>query len=486
MVLVLSIVQLFLLLFVFTDYVVPVESAPPLLPSFDFQAELSVMGESALIDKETGRLFWEGGSSTTLVESIESKVKSQIGVEHLKATILTCTLLVALCGFLSVQIQDKLNRWTILDTCPSIYRLVATIFFSSSKFILQCIPKFDPIFIFLVYLVYMLESYGSSTRNYLSNAMHGPNEIEAYLREMKHVRPVIEFSVRCFHYENRNWMIPFRGIYNAMRRAKQETSISSQATMFSFLSRKKVVSSVNKGCFNYQQCDDKTVVAVWKRARATVATMVPSSKKFQDSGIAAAPVIKLVLSKVVALADEKTRNEYLLQQRKFVRKYSQLDDYAEFATSIHYDQFKPRLLIVRSPKTTSALKLTCSSWMFWLFTTFGLTVPYRIWLASNCDVLRLIMVKETSYELIDSVSTSWPGTKMIDTGSFSTEKQTGHFQTVMRSLQLPTDKSSEETGQGTSDLLMGGIKDILISGIKGVALTNRTDKRKQNNVTGDP
>lgn len=440
------------------DYVYAEHASPK--TSIGFQAEISVMGESALIDKETGRLFWEGGSSSTLVESTESKVKSHVGIEHLRATILTGTLLMAVLGYLSFQIHDRLNSWTILDTNSSPSRMIAGVCLSLFKMMLQYVPKSNPAFVFVVYFLYMAESFSCSTKTYLRNAVYGPIAIESYLREMKNVRPVVEWKVRCFHYSARRWFIPFKAITDAMSSVQPATPVTSgKATILSFLFRRKIISSVNKGCFHYKLCDDKTIVAVWKRS---LQTRVPAY------GNTAAPLIKLVLSKVVALADEKTRNEYLFQQRNFVRRHAQADEYAEFSTSIDFARFKPRLLILRSVKTHPARKILCTSYMFWFFTILGLTVPYRRFLASNCDVLRLVIVKETSCnEPFELSPFSWLTTKTLWTTSDSMETGTGNFETIMRNLQLYTNNSIDETTSVASDLLAGSIK--------GIAFMNRSN-----------
>jgi len=50
-----------------------------------------VMGESALIDKETGRIFWEGGATSTVSASI-SPLLSDWGLHRAKSTILSVAL----------------------------------------------------------------------------------------------------------------------------------------------------------------------------------------------------------------------------------------------------------------------------------------------------------------------------------------------------------------------------------------------------------
>ena len=83
----------------------------------------SIMGESALVDKETRRIFWEGGS-TTLSASLAPFLDGY-GVKHLKATLMSCIFLLAL--LLSIVARIRLlfknpaiqsRKWrSILNAC---------------------------------------------------------------------------------------------------------------------------------------------------------------------------------------------------------------------------------------------------------------------------------------------------------------------------------------------------------------------------------
>lgn len=57
--------------------------------------------------------------------------------------------------------------------------------------------------------------------------------------------------------------------------------------------------------------------------------------------------------------------------------------------------YRRRMLAVRSIEGVSSAKLFRLH-LFWIFTLFGMTLPYRIWFKRHCDFLRVTVVKETS------------------------------------------------------------------------------------------
>lgn len=66
--------------------------------------------------------------------------------------------------------------------------------------------------------------------------------------------------------------------------------------------------------------------------------------------------------------------------------------------------YRPSMLAVRSVEgnvlSTKLFRLN----LFWLFTIFGMTLPYRIWFKRHCEFLRVSVVKETSCSLPNASS----------------------------------------------------------------------------------
>lgn len=174
------------------------------------RVEAAIMAESALVDKETGRVYWEGGDSSTLTASLYPKLP---GFAHVKATILTSLLLLAVVSFFAQSIR---RRWDAQKPASdmSIYKSVAV-------FVLQWTllrtPKFDTNLVIILFALYLLEAYSCSTRRYLSNAISSPKEVEEYIEKLRHEAPVVTWKVRCFHYERPYWLSPLKSAQAVLR-----------------------------------------------------------------------------------------------------------------------------------------------------------------------------------------------------------------------------------------------------------------------------
>ena len=96
-------------------------------------------------------------------------------------------------------------------------------------------PPYSPKFIAATLVLYLLESYGCSTRRYLSRAMNAPTELTEYLESLRSVDPVVKWKVRCFHYEVREiWKSILssggllRTIYGFIGRRNDDEQITSE------------------------------------------------------------------------------------------------------------------------------------------------------------------------------------------------------------------------------------------------------------------
>lgn len=302
---------------------------------------LAIMAESAIIDKETGRIFWEGGS-TTVSQSIAPKIKL-IDVPHLRATILSLVLLYwgteVLAGKLRGILPLRTNRFE--------YKYLLS--FSRTLLGLPKLPRW----VFVSALVlYLIESWTCSTRQYLSNAVEN---VEEYLESLRQASPTVQWKIRSFHYQNR--------IRNPFVNATH-VPVPSLATQ-------KKVSHTASQVYQYKSCQDQTTAGVWRRQLWNTVPLFT----------------KLILTKSIVLKDAKASNDFLKQQQRFLTTHHG-DDYAEFNTQISIDGFQPRVLAVR--------RRHCMLNLFWIFTLLGLTVPYRRWLNDRSDQVRVYLVKETS------------------------------------------------------------------------------------------
>jgi hypothetical protein len=121
--------------------------------------EASIMGESALIDREHGRVLWESGKSTVgrLSASVAPKL-DELGVSHVKSKVLTSILVIGLAGVIVRWLQSKLQGTQAADKLLRV-RFVGSLLVVSAKLTVLRIPTFHPWIFISVWILYMLESY---------------------------------------------------------------------------------------------------------------------------------------------------------------------------------------------------------------------------------------------------------------------------------------------------------------------------------------
>jgi hypothetical protein len=404
----------------------------------------AVMGESAVVDKETGRIYWEGGSSNTLVESIAPKVRSVIGIPHVKATLLSILLLLAVGGTVSQLVRDWLPSMRAMADLNTDGRHRATAipatFVLMALHALLILPKVPRWFLIIVVTLYFIEAYTCSTHKYL---LHIVDDAESYIEQLRDQLPIVEWKVRSFHFEN-YVAVPFQLVRERLQQLLQLLSLSSvessnnavipdthQPSFPSLLHWKRVTHSAT-GYYNYTSCTDQTMVGVWKRA-PIIMRYNPTSPTTAESHVsnsttnnttttssppitpntAIIPITKMVITKTLLLRDAKTRQDYFSQQKAFLRQ-EHPDEYAEFSTNVYMNGFvnssrilallPSKSLLLHSSNSTSHKTLSHPQrWLvhrytYWFFTCIGLTVPYRRWLASQCDEVRVRIVKETGMD----------------------------------------------------------------------------------------
>lgn len=147
-----------------------------------------LLGECAIIDKETGRVYWQGGEQS-LFDAIvgHTYLKNKAGVaRHVRATTYSCILWISVIKYLARRVLTDINTHSnLLDGVLSnerIWRVVryATNILRFFLVCLTCLPKFHRSFLLAILIFYFIESYTCSTRKYLSNVLL-PENIESYL-----------------------------------------------------------------------------------------------------------------------------------------------------------------------------------------------------------------------------------------------------------------------------------------------------------------
>lgn len=334
-----------------------------------------VMGESALIDKETGRIFWEGGSRTSVTASI-APIISDMGLHRLKSTILSIALLSCLISILTGRLRMQLGN----INQPISWRTAFLL--GIAEWTILKMPHADKWVVVAVVALYFFEAYHCNTRRYLANAISTPDEVEAYIERLRNERPVVTWKVRCYHYERRVWaslLLPHSLLRKLFRQVDSDIHNSVSDMLAPSWLTKKVVKHVAEANYIYKTCMDNTIAGLWRRAPASV---IPP------------PFTKITLSKLLILGNDKARQDYFQQQANFVTTEGQSDEFAEFSTNIYLQGFKPQLLAVRNVNGVRSARLFRLH-TFWIFTAFGLSLPFRIWFSRHCDELRVTVAKET-------------------------------------------------------------------------------------------
>jgi len=394
--------------------------------------------ESALMDKETNRIYWQGGSEI-LSTSLTKPYLTQRGVVRVRASILFTIIWLWVWGkfsrylttrhfekssssqgqrlfIIALPFIEPLGSRIFGEEAPYILKKVGTIVLSVIQFVMLLVhsllylrlPPYSPRIIVTSILLYLFEAYNCSTRRYLSHAKNAPQEIQSYLEQLRGVEPVVKWKVRCFHYEDREFVKNFQGLFRLWENSNNNGSAvvsesgvdlqnrvqgdeinSGDQTASKFGSTppywmaRKVVTHEAVGTYKFKSWEDHTLATLWKR-----------SQSFSTSH--EAPFTKLALSKLLVLKDQKAREDYFAQQAAFVTMEGRKDVFAEFATNIEVEGFRPRLLAVRPVRHAPTSAALFRLHVYILFTLLGLSLPYRIWFARHCDEIRVTVVKETS------------------------------------------------------------------------------------------
>jgi hypothetical protein len=165
------------------------------------RVEASILGESALIDRETGRVYWEGGGSTTLYETFGPKL-DQYGLDHVQAALLTGFITLVFMGVLAGWLRRLLDQSNLSSSSTD--SLFLSLLLTAAHWTIMRLPRIENKWlVFASVALYFVESYYCSTRFYLANALSSPAELEDYINRLREEKPVVTWKVSSFHYEKR-------------------------------------------------------------------------------------------------------------------------------------------------------------------------------------------------------------------------------------------------------------------------------------------
>ena len=159
-----------------------------------------LLSESALMDKETNAIYWQ--DTNILSSSLTRPYLTQRGVVHVRATVLFAVLWLWVWGRISrwlcrrffeqkqatdeatIKVSIVASLKNLSFTNPILHKLLSVIrpivqFFLLLAHSLLHIrpPPYPPKLLITTIILYLLESYGCSTRRYLAHGMNGPSEL---------------------------------------------------------------------------------------------------------------------------------------------------------------------------------------------------------------------------------------------------------------------------------------------------------------------
>jgi hypothetical protein len=222
--------------------------------------EASITGESALIDRETGRVFWEGGSSTTRWESLVPRLLDQYGVDHFKAAFLTGLLTLAIFGVISSCMRQLKES----NPDPASQPIIISFVWTLLEWTILRFPKIENKWLVLITIIlYLLESYNCSTRRFLANAISSPSGVEEYIEQMRKEPPVVTWKVQTFHYERRS-LLPLhkmcRRFFNKNSSAEEILAPKNSPPIFLFT--KRVISHSATATYEFKRYDVRVYVGL--------------------------------------------------------------------------------------------------------------------------------------------------------------------------------------------------------------------------------
>ena len=98
------------------------------------------------------------------------------------------------------------------------------------------------------------------------------------------------------------------------------------------------------------------------------------------------------------------------------------------------------MLAVRSIEGVSSAKLFRLH-LFWLFTCFGMTVPFRIWFKRHSDFLRVTVVKETA---VCESSSKWTAASRWLSPRANSSDCNNNFESFMQNQSLYRTENTPE------------------------------------------
>lgn len=294
------------------------------------------LGESAIVDKESGRVYWQGGRQSLFESTVgHSYLSHQDGIlRHVRASIFSLILWISFVRWLANwALRQKLliTKWkTILHPSERVVE-IAKALARMVLLSLAYLPDFGRTFTYFIFSMYILESYFCSTRKYLANELSCPDNIEIFMEKLRRAKPSIQWRIRCYHYEKRKFISLLILLVDVFAFWRKEDKDRDEIIKGPSIFTKKVVTHQAEQEYRYGSFKDETIRGIWRQARSGTSIM--------------ATFTKISLHKILLFSDMKTRKDYFSQQKRFIHEEASNDVYAEFSTRVDGKDFRNTLFI---------------------------------------------------------------------------------------------------------------------------------------------
>ena len=416
----------------------PLASSSNTLPNEAPPKTYPHLGSSALVDGETGQVYWVRGRSTQ-VEGLFSSLPP-----HFRATVLTGTIVAvlffdifgpALKHIVGLILHSLLSLlYSVLQRCRlKAMRPLPPATTPTNKMpslgLLFSSVTLHPTLLIPLYLIYILESANSSTIKYLSNTC-STSAATGIIDALRRTPPEVIWRIRTYHYEDRygnSRKTAFGYDDDDHLNSLASSGGSKKNPLRGKAMRKKVYGSTK---------EERFVFDGWKDGTNMIASVDRRAK------VGAKKIKKISLTKLLVFGSGESREQYRRQLSGFISKEGVGDDHYDFETQIRIGRgvWRDKLLVLLPSGGGSMQDIDgadeeyggkrkalfmpgrISRFWYWIATIFLLTVPYRRWFARQCDEMTVQIVKET-FERSDGLDASLNGPGYINSMQPSTQTQ---------------------------------------------------------------
>ncbi|CAJ1946103.1 unnamed protein product, partial [Cylindrotheca closterium] len=159
----------------------------------------------------------------------------------------------------------------------------------------------------------------------------------------------------------------------------------------------KIVTHRASGEYSFDRCKDETDTRSLSRiltGGGNTDTKDDDSTQAQRSSMPK-QFTKITLDKLLLFVNDEMYHDFMDQESRFRQLHQHRDIHHTFSSRLEVDGYLPKVLVVNHSLGGAGTGLIKNLW-YWIFTCFGLTVPYRIWFSQHCSNTEVTITKEVT------------------------------------------------------------------------------------------